>query len=306
MLKKKEKKLSVIICTFNRATILEECLQAVCKQTIDQSLYDIIIIDNNSTDNTFNIVKKYTEGFSNVTYHKEQSQGLSYARNRGSIVAKTEWLAFLDDDGFADPDFIEKCLHVIDNYHFDCFGGIYKPWFKYEKPKWMPSTFGEKQPLSNQIKQIYSAQLDGGIFAINKRVLDQLGGFYNNLGMTGDQIGYGEETHLQIRLLKNGFKLGFTPFWRMQHLVAKHKHYLYWHLKSEFAKGRDAMLIHSHAPAQWNMIDKLKFILHSLINGMINNLPKLKTKDFYFQNFILEVMKPIYYRFGQQSVNTKK
>lgn len=300
------KKLSVIICTYNRANILKDCIEAICIQTVDRSQYDVIVVDNNSIDSTAGTVYEYQKKYENISYIKEINQGLSFARNRGAIEANNEWLAFLDDDGLAHKNFVEECLNVINFEIFDCFGGIYFPWYKYGKPKWLSSTFGAKQSLCDQISEIYYPHLDGGIFAIKKNVLEKIGGFPTHLGMIGNQIAYGEETLLQVKLLDNGYKLGFSPFWKMDHLVAKYKLNIKWHLSAEFAKGRDCMKIENRLPVTWSKYDKVKFILYIIITRTFPAIIKLFGKDYYFQNALFDIMQPIYYRFGQQSILSKR
>jgi len=76
-------KLSVVVCTYNRAQLLTEALDSVCNQTLDKSRYEIIVVDNNSADGTRELVGEFCRRFSNVRYCFEPQQGLSYARNRG-------------------------------------------------------------------------------------------------------------------------------------------------------------------------------------------------------------------------------
>lgn len=294
--------ITIIICTYNRAKILEECLKAICNQTQTQDYYKILVIDNNSTDETYEIVNSFVTTYSNIRYVLESTQGLSYARNRGTSEADTEWVAFLDDDGLAHENFVEVALQVINNYNFDCFGGIYYPWYKYGKPHWLNQDFGRKIPLSNTTIEIDEPKLDGGIFAIKKNVLESIGGFSTELGMTGNKIAYGEETLLQIKLLEAGYKLGFSPEWQMDHLVAKYKLSVLWHLNAEYAKGRDSMLLESKLPVKWSHFDKIKFVCFYLLKGMLKSFKKLTMADYYLQNAIIDTLGPIYFRFGQQSI----
>ena len=102
-------KLSVIICTYNRVELLGKCVNSLMTQTARKENYEIIVIDNNSTDNTADLIRKIKIINSNLRYVKEANQGLSYARNRGWKEAKGEYIAYIDDDCKADNNW---CKHI--------------------------------------------------------------------------------------------------------------------------------------------------------------------------------------------------
>jgi glycosyltransferase involved in cell wall biosynthesis len=294
--------LTVIVCTYNRSHLLVDCINSIINQSVSCGNYNILIVDNNSTDKTEQVLAGYSKNHSNFIYVKEVQQGISFARNRGALEAHSMWLAFLDDDSLAHYDFVEKALEIIALNRFDCFGGIYHPWYKYGKPKWIHPDFGRKIPLSDTICEIHSSKLDGGIFAIKREVLLNVGMFNDSMGMKGNMIAYGEETLLQQKLLENGYKSGFSPFWQMDHLVAKYKLSIWWHLRAEFAKGRDSMILQGISPIQWSFIDKLKFIIHTIILQSKKSINKLPEKSYYIQNALFDIFQPICFRFGQQSI----
>ena len=73
--------LSIIICTFNRANFLKSCINSIIDQIHEHKNIEILIIDNNSKDNTKELVKNYNSN--NIVYYLETQQGLSFARNKG-------------------------------------------------------------------------------------------------------------------------------------------------------------------------------------------------------------------------------
>ncbi len=75
--------ISVVVCTFNRANMLATILQSLCEQSIETSEYEVVVVDNNSTDDTREVVDEFHRCFSNIRYCSESKQGLSHARNRG-------------------------------------------------------------------------------------------------------------------------------------------------------------------------------------------------------------------------------
>ncbi|MGD8380729.1 MAG: glycosyltransferase, partial [Syntrophobacterales bacterium] len=94
-------KISVIVCTYNRAELLGGTLRTLCHQTLDTSEYEVIVVDNNSTDNTREVVDEFCRRSSNVRYCFEPQQGLSHARNQGLQEAKGKYVAYIDDDARA-------------------------------------------------------------------------------------------------------------------------------------------------------------------------------------------------------------
>ncbi len=78
-----KKKISIIICTYNRAELLNETIKSLLNQTVEVSHYEIIIVNNNSTDNTAEIVRGFIDRYNNIRIVLESKQGLSHARNRG-------------------------------------------------------------------------------------------------------------------------------------------------------------------------------------------------------------------------------
>ena len=88
--------ISVVVCTYNRADLLASVLQSLCEQTLNCSHYEIIVVDNNSGDNTRAVTEDYCRRYPNVHYYLETSQGLSNARNHGWQVAKSKYVAYLD------------------------------------------------------------------------------------------------------------------------------------------------------------------------------------------------------------------
>jgi len=75
--------LSVIICTYNRAELLKNVLQDVCEQTLADSEFEVIVVDNHSTDQTRAVAESFSQRYPNIRYCFEAQQGLSHARNRG-------------------------------------------------------------------------------------------------------------------------------------------------------------------------------------------------------------------------------
>ena len=117
-------KVSVIIATFNRESFIAECIESVSKQTFKD--WEAIIIDDASTDNTENVVKKYIDADPRIRYYKSQTnQGISRARNKGLKLAKGIYIAALDsDDIWLDEDKLKNQVEFLDtNKDYALIGG---------------------------------------------------------------------------------------------------------------------------------------------------------------------------------------
>ena len=106
--------LTVVVCTYNRSDLLAGCLESLCQQTIKKDKFEIILVDNNSTDNTSEIAKGFLDQ-SNFRYLLETSPGLSHARNRGLNEAKGEYVGYIDDDARAKYDWLETAINIIES-----------------------------------------------------------------------------------------------------------------------------------------------------------------------------------------------
>ncbi len=293
--------LSFIICTYNRADILAKCLPFIITDLKLFNQVELIIVDNNSSDKTEQVVKTFFSKYQNFFYAKEEKIGLSHARNKGFEVANSEWIIYIDDDARLRNKYIERVFYLIENYDFDCFGGMYFAWFLFGKPKWLPKEFGNKRIVRKTVGLIdgKSGWLTGNNLVVKKSVLEDVGGFDSNFGMTGNTIAYGEEDDLQRKILDKGYKLGFDPELIIDHAVLPHKLKMLWHLKNSYAKGR-------YSQKQKNLGSYIQIafqLLKSIPGGLLKHLPRsimkmMTKKEYYFQNLVLDTCSPTLWFLG--------
>jgi glycosyltransferase involved in cell wall biosynthesis len=93
---------SIIICTFNRAHLLPRALDSVLEQT--ESSWEVIVVDDGSTDNTPEVVHRYLQLAPNIRYMAHRNRGLAISRNVGIAAAIGEYVTFLDSDDWYTPD----------------------------------------------------------------------------------------------------------------------------------------------------------------------------------------------------------
>lgn len=233
--------ISVIICTYNRADLLTDVLQTVCEQTLERSQYEVIVVDNNSTDDTPSVSHLYAARYPNVRYCFEAQQGLSHARNRGWQEAKGQYVGYIDDDCKVPEGWLAAAKELIERVAPDIFGGPYFAFYNTLKPAWFKDEYGSYAPYAKGtfIKEKPDA-LHGGNLFLRREVLKKVGGFNPELGMVGGEIAYGEETALlrHIHTTMPETVMYYEPKLYLYHLVRPEKMSWRWLIKDRFIKGR--------------------------------------------------------------------
>jgi glycosyltransferase involved in cell wall biosynthesis len=138
---------SVIVCTYNRAGLLTKCLNNLVAQTLDPALFEIIVVNNNSIDDTPQAADAFNSKFRNFRCVFEKNQGLSYARNRGIDEAHGEYLVYLDDDALAPPEYLSNLVNVIKTHRPDFVGGPVYPYYISEKPAWFRDIYETRKQI---------------------------------------------------------------------------------------------------------------------------------------------------------------
>lgn len=218
---------TVIVCTYNRAASLGQTLQCLSQQHVPASLtWEIIIVDNNSSDNTRQIVDKARPLFTGVPlrYEFESSQGLSHARNTGIQKARGETLLFTDDDVCPNTDWVKQILDAMKQHECDACGGYISPVWEENPPKWLTERFyGFLAVRTDETgpKEILDAEDSpfGANMAFRRTVFDRVGRFDTTRGRTGNTLASGEDGEMFERILSTGLRVMYFPNARVKHRV---------------------------------------------------------------------------------------
>ena len=128
--------ISICICTYNRSESLRRTLDSLAKQNdIDSDAVEVLIVDNNCTDSTANVVEAFRERLP-IRRVTESRQGLAHARNRAVAEFRGDVLLFTDDDVRFEPGWLAAYQDAIRRFpDADYFGGRILPdWGRCEAP----------------------------------------------------------------------------------------------------------------------------------------------------------------------------
>jgi len=224
-------KFSLITCTYNRSHYLGRTLKSVCGQTFDADNHEIIIIDNNSTDDTASVAKKFIREYpqKKIRYFKEDNQGLSYALNRGIKEAEGEYLIFVDDDETIIPEHLERLYNHLNRYpQALLIASPVLPVYETEKPKWM-SHFTRRLIegyfyQGDKVKILDANHYPGTGHTIIKRELYDKYGYYNTeLGRKGSSLIGAEDKDMFQRLKNNHIACWYFPDIPIYHHIPANK-----------------------------------------------------------------------------------
>ena len=113
--------LSVIVCCYKGEETIEKCLDSLCNQSYNKKNYEVVIIDDDSIDNSAERIKTFIggreNGFPKIKYFKKLNEGLSVARNFGIENSSSELISFIDEDAKADKNFVKNVIKSFKTNH---------------------------------------------------------------------------------------------------------------------------------------------------------------------------------------------
>lgn len=188
------KGVSIIICCYNSAERIAPTLKHIAQQHVPASiLWEVIVVNNNSTDDTSSIAWSYWEEYQSpttMTVVFEPQQGLSFAREAGINAAKYEYIIFCDDDNWLNNNYLQTVFEIF-NEHEDVgiIGGWGEAVCEKEPPTWFLNLHGQYYACSKQYVQ-------------SGKVLHRNGVVYG--------AGMGMRKSVFIRLQQAGFQFSLT------------------------------------------------------------------------------------------------
>jgi glycosyltransferase involved in cell wall biosynthesis len=211
--------ISVVISTYNRCEMLPAAVESVLAQDANGISYEVVIVDNNSTDRTREAVEAFiARGHANVRYVFEAQQGLSHARNAGIATARAPIVAFTDDDVRAASDWIVSIKRAFDEHpEVDFVGGKVLPQWLATPPAWLTKKhwsplaildYGDEPFYVDTEKQLC---LVGANLSFRRAVFEQLGLFKPDLQRVKDGVGSMEDHEFLLRVWATGRRGLYVP-----------------------------------------------------------------------------------------------
>jgi glycosyltransferase involved in cell wall biosynthesis len=221
--------ISVVIATYNRATLLSACLRALEGQAFEPG-DEIVVADNGSTDDTPGVVDGAAQRFRvPVRLVREPRPGKSHALAAAVASCGADVLAFTDDDVLVAPDWVARIRDVMSTTAAALVGGKVLPLLQARVPDWLDLGSGRGfgpmgAPLaltdygpSREVLGPRTAM--AGNMAIRRAVFDAVGGFSGSLGKLRGTLLSGEDHHLSEQVQAAGHLALYEPAMVIRHLV---------------------------------------------------------------------------------------
>lgn len=269
-----ERDFSVIICAYTEARwdAMLVAVESVRQQTLPPRQI-ILVIDHNPV-----LFERSLAALSGITIvENAEARGLSGARNSGIALADSELIAFMDEDAFADPDWLENMGAGYSDPQVMGVGGAILPLWPAERPGWFPEEFDwvvgctylglptHAQPVRNLI---------GCNMSFRRQVFEAVGGFRNGLGRIGTLPVGCEETELCIRIQQhwNHAIFLYDPAARVQHRVSAQRATWDYFFSRCYAEGISKAHISQLVGTQAGLASERKYTFSTLPRGVLQGV----------------------------------
>ena len=217
--------LSIVVCAYNRENLIGKCLEHIANQTNKD--FELVIVNNNSTDRTEEICKTFIEKHKELPVHLvlEPKQGLCAARNRGIRESKSDWIAYIDDDAFADEAYVEHFIHFVTHHpQARVCGGRIFPCFESKRPRWLSkyilpiiTTLDKGDRVTFFRHRSYPV---GANMMIHRELFERYGLFNEEMGIKGEnRLVSSDEKEFFLRFLGKKIRAYYLPDVSVRHWV---------------------------------------------------------------------------------------
>lgn len=225
-------RVSVIIPTYNRSQSLDRALQSVAELDFPREQFEVVVVDNNSSDNTPEVADKFRNVGISLKYVKETRLSFTVARHTGAEAASGKILSYIDDDVIVSSGWLNAVMEVFErDGRVGIVGGPILPVFEAEPPSWIQKYHPMTGWLSLMDRGPNLVETDdayGPNLSVRKDVLNLVGGFpADTIGVEGEgrpgvvekiYVGSGD-VGLCAKLRKEGYKVMYVPNALVHHVI---------------------------------------------------------------------------------------
>jgi GT2 family glycosyltransferase len=240
-------KISVVIPTYNRSRFVARTITSLTEQTL--APVEIIVVDNGSTDDTGDVVRGLASSVRRLRHIVEPALGVSIARNRGAGEASAEFVAFLDDDAVAAPQWLEALADAASGSHGAAAvaGPIRLRWTR-PAPAWvegLESWYGQFDLGEARTTIDYPLYPFASNLAFRREAFLSVGGFPAELGPRGERRIANEEDGLFRRVAQRCWTVVYEPRALVYHWVHTERLARRYLLRRAVTQGKSNVLVDS-------------------------------------------------------------
>jgi glycosyltransferase involved in cell wall biosynthesis len=273
-------KVSVVVCTYtmDRYDVFVEAVESALAQEYEP-IEAVLVIDGNP-EMYKHVVENFGDDERVVIHDNDENRGISYSRTKGAKLASGEIVAFIDDDGVAEPDWIANLLEVYKETGAIAVGGDVRPNWQGERPDFFPEEFywlvGCVEPDfaedGEEVRNTYGSNI-----SYCRDAFLEVGGYDPKTGRKGDKHLQAHEAPVGIRLLqKFGRGMVYTEEAIVHHTLFEYRGEFRWLVFRSFWQGyskRVMDLLYPNAPdakgdyLKWLLTDRIPRRLEGLIRS---------------------------------------
>ena len=275
--------LSVVIPTYNRKDMLKECLETLQMQTYPKELFEVVVVNDGSSDGTDKFLKEYQKkaGYK-LRYYNQENQGVSAARNLGIAKSLGDVVVFIDDDCMAEKDLLKKLSRGYNNDSVGCVGGAIISY----TPKTLVEKYIDRKKLLTQEHFLCCGPVITSNTSYRRSILLEMSGFDPDLKTC-------EDGELGMRVKLHGYKLIYI---KEAKIVHKHRSTLKALLKQQYNYATGNAHMHKKYRKDFNPQYNLSMIFLKMFQTIITYPIRLIKSPFeidagyYLAEPIIDVM----------------
>ena len=284
--------ISVIIPTCNRANLLSAALQSITEQRHLVEKFEVLVVDNGSTDHTSEVTAQFSDKLSNLRYLYEAEPGLHAGRHRGLKEATGDVLVYIDDDIRATPSWLEAIAENFADPKVSMLGGNNYPDFQGPVPGWLERLWGRPAmggqgigylsvlKLPDGRREISPFLIWGCNFSIRKQVVLDAGGFHPDsvprelIRFRGDG-----ETHVSRYVLDNKLCCIYDSRASVYHAVTRERMTFDYFRQRAFNQGVSDSFTRLRNPLTRRLLSDCRIVVRRVLGAARRKLQRNEEDD---------------------------